>query len=847
MTKQSIIWILCLMVLAGFAGAATENADQKSEYAKFVDSDAFVKQQNICLTEGTKATIGQTDGSVIDATAVIDGSIEDTSYVEATGIPFEVIIELASMERISGVRIFPGQIIYAANPSGECGIKDYQILGFRNGGWIELVAVKDAKRYNKTNASGIYTFNYTHSFDAKSVEALKIIVTASNDTGKRVSGEIVAEKDKSSTIREIQIFSADKLRKTDIYPLKSLIESDYLAPAYLNRKKATLLLKPTELLKEPKKLKITFYEMDTNRVPLKKPLFAEVKPGKDSFVEISIESWLEGQYVTKIESDKPGLTDGDRLLRVLRIQRILEPARPAEPVNVKGLQMLFFDDWYMQNETNLKRTVHPTEQYPITSPQLESQGRVSFRARYLAINKDGLFETRFSAGKAKSDSKKVFTATSKDCIHWDIVPKDSPDKSEHTIKKDPITGVFPADVKKVNYKFHETSDGIPTIDQVTVKWSGHRNPKPKWGDIEVAYRSVYPVWEKTPGNFIILTKEPLITDKLEFDDKNLGTWKNSNDNFGGIWKSKDGKTLFYAHGRMIPRHQPFKVLFDNIPEAYRIVTVWRTQDGFNWQPSFMTLPTEKDVAGYQHYGARTFAVENGNLRLGYLWTYECMDQRIYIDIIYSRDSILWKRFEDEPSFNPNGEFGSWNGGMIFTDVPYIVKDGYAYELLNNVTSKAHFYGRIDVTGEYLERRYGKRNLKEQWTSWDKFGSWDALAKNIREQFSISGVMKFRENGWVSVEPKNKQQPGSFTTRILQAGDSLSVNAETYKQGYIKVEVLDDSGNTLDDYCGKNAAIFTGDSVNGTLTWKKGVVKTLPKQPIRLKVTIKNTDLYSLNW
>ena len=117
-----------------------------------------------------------------------------------------------------------------------------------------------------------------------------------------------------------------------------------------------------------------------------------------------------------------------------------------------------------------------------------------------------------------------------------------------------------------------------------------------------------------------------------------------------------------------------------------------------------TSLTEKNVVGYQHYGARTFAAENGDLRLGYIWTYECMGQRIYIDIIYSRDSILWKRFEDEPSFNPNGEFGSWNGGMIFSDVPYIVKDGYAYELLK-ATSRAHFYGGLDVTGEYLERRY----------------------------------------------------------------------------------------------------------------------------------------------
>ena len=77
--------------------------------------------------------------------------------------------------------------------------------------------------------------------------------------------------------------------------------------------------------------------------------------------------------------------------------------------------------------------------------------------------------------------------------------------------------------------------------------------------------------------------------------------------------------------------------------------------------------------------------------------------------------------------------------------------------------------------------------------------------------------------------------------------TMAINAKTDAQGFIKIEVLDASGVPLPDYCGANAALFTGDSVASNLTWSGGSITQPPAFAYKLKVTIYKGDLYAFYW
>jgi hypothetical protein len=106
-------------------------------------------------------------------------------------------------------------------------------------------------------------------------------------------------------------------------------------------------------------------------------------------------------------------------------------------------------------------------------------------------------------------------------------------------------------------------------------------------------------------------------------------------------------------------------------------------------------------------------------------------------------------------------------------------------------------------------------------------------------------MRYRKDGWVALRPAN--QPGELTTKVLLAGEHLALNARTRPGGRVRVEVLDADSRPLRDLSGANAASFTGDAVNAPLRWKQGAQSTLPHQPLRLRITLDQADLFALHW
>ena len=623
--------------------------------------------------------------------------------------------------------------------------------------------------------------------------------------------------------------------------LAQLVETDYVLPAYLNSDTATLAIQPTKLLQAPLSIELSFAERTTGAVPAK-PIYVNVPagPGRTD-VRINIASWPDGEYVTKIRERREDGQDTGRLVRVLRKQAIPAPAPPAEPIAVARLTTLFVDDWYLKESRSLRFAVHPAEQFPITQGML-GENRPMQRGLGLELLPDGTLRVRFKDMNRREQDPQFYVARSRDGVRWTIERDEKKSVS--------VTPNAEKESPPPTYRFYDPQkDGPVPLKEIQVKHCGY--VPTKWGNIDIPARSIYPLWKKSANEFVILSKEPLLQDRYEYKEGDTGDWKGSNDNFAGQWFSKNGKTLHYCQGRTLPRFAPFRISYDNIPACYRILVVWSTQDGLRWTPSYFSLPTEADPVGYQHYGARIFEAEGKNLWLAYLYAYNAAAQQIYLELNYSRDGILWKRFPGEPAFAANGPFGSWNFGWIFPG-SCVEKDGMTYDLLPYCCNRVHFYGefgdnRADlsaITANWLQKTFERKGLT-RWPYWRELGSWQALAEDARKASQTLGILRYRTDGRVSIRPTAAQ--GVLVTKALSAGKTLAVNAKTETGGSIRVEVLDADDREIPGYCGKKAATFSGDSTRFALGWSDRALKELPSVPLRLRITITNGELFALYW
>jgi len=630
-----------------------------------------------------------------------------------------------------------------------------------------------------------------------------------------------------------------------VIALRRLVLADFALPAYLNRDTATLVLEPTELVKEPVALGVHFRERKTGQIPARDASIT-VKPGQSrTTLPVEIGGWPDGEYLTTIRHLRSDGRDTGMLVRLLRKQTLAAPTPPEEPMDVAGLTMLLVDDWYLQRREGLRFKVRPARLNAVTTGPL-APGRVMQRGLRLRLEQDGTLVLKLKDLDRYGENPRYHTARSQDGKSWVIT------EDRQATRRDQPRVIRCAAKSPARYRFYDAGrDGPVPLDKVRIKYS--KPDGTRWGKIEVPSRSAYPIWEKTPGELVVLTRTPLTLDRPFYTEGHLDEWRHTNDNYAGYRLSRDGKTLHYCQGRAVVRFPPFRVEYDNLWAFNRILVNWSTHDAINWTPSYFSLPTEDDPVGYQHYGARIFPAEDKRLWFAYLFAYDQAKQQIYFELNYSRDGLFWCRFKGEPAFAANGPPGSWNFGSMFpVGWGPVEKDGLVYRPIGYASNAPHFvhefiYKRDDlseITPEFLRRRLEGRNLKS-WPHWPHFGSWEALCRFVHEASQTIGVMVYRKNGWTSVRPE--RQRGLLITKALAAGKTLSINADTGREGMITVEVLSADGEPLAAYCGKNAAVFTGDATAAPLSWRRGAVRELPGSPIRLRITIDRADLFSLNW
>jgi len=91
--------------------------------------------------------------------------------------------------------------------------------------------------------------------------------------------------------------------------------------------------------------------------------------------------------------------------------------------------------------------------------------------------------------------------------------------------------------------------------------------------------------------------------------------------------------------------------------------------------------------------------------------------------------------------------------------------------------------------------------------------------------------------------------GSFTTKPFTfTGSKLLLNFATSAPGFLKVEIQNANGKSIDGYSLQDAQELIGNYIEHPAEWQNGTdISKLSGRPIRLKFVMKDADLYSLQF
>jgi hypothetical protein len=105
----------------------------------------------------------------------------------------------------------------------------------------------------------------------------------------------------------------------------------------------------------------------------------------------------------------------------------------------------------------------------------------------------------------------------------------------------------------------------------------------------------------------------------------------------------------------------------------------------------------------------------------------------------------------------------------------------------------------------------------------------------------------RTDGFVSVN--GPYSGGLMTTKPFRFnGNRLVMNYSASAAGMMQVELQNEEGQPIAGYAMDDCVPLFGDTIEGTVAWKGGPdVSHLSGQTVRMKVYLKDADLYSLRF
>jgi hypothetical protein len=239
-----------------------------------------------------------------------------------------------------------------------------------------------------------------------------------------------------------------------------------------------------------------------------------------------------------------------------------------------------------------------------------------------------------------------------------------------------------------------------------------------------------------------------------------------------------------------------------------------SEDFVNWTPPrpFLQVQNEEETL-YNNIG-----FVYGNQYLGFLTHFNrnAYEQTQTLQLLTSRDGETWMRPFAEPIV-PVSDVGEWDRFQILLTGAPPVRAG----------DKLYIYYRGTA------RRHNK--VKSEFEPCID-------ADQDRRTMSI-GLATLRLDGFASVS--SSYDGGALTTRPLVLGGQQLILNLVSDYGEVRVELLDESGQTIAGYAREDCIPVTTDNVAATVRWNDRLsLDELAGRPLRLRFHLSNARLYS---
>ena len=108
-------------------------------------------------------------------------------------------------------------------------------------------------------------------------------------------------------------------------------------------------------------------------------------------------------------------------------------------------------------------------------------------------------------------------------------------------------------------------------------------------------------------------------------------------------------------------------------------------------------------------------------------------------------------------------------------------------------------------------------------------------------------MTLRLDGFASLNAP--YQGGEMVTKPLRfKGSRLEINYSTSAAGGIRIEMQDPKGQPIPGFTLDECPEIIGDQIERTVSWKGGSdLSSLSGKPVRMRVVLKDADLYSIRF
>jgi len=247
-----------------------------------------------------------------------------------------------------------------------------------------------------------------------------------------------------------------------------------------------------------------------------------------------------------------------------------------------------------------------------------------------------------------------------------------------------------------------------------------------------------------------------------------------------------------------------------------------SEDLIGWTEPHLLLAAddEEDELDDSFYGMRRMETAEGYL--GLLNVFQSVDNRIDVQLVFSRDGKKWRRLNKrQPIFTADAE-GTWDDHNVYMSNPIMEIDGEWWLYYGGAKE-----ARTWVTGlmEGIDVAVPSREEQRQW-----FGL---------------GLAKLRRDGFVSLR-SDPLREGLFITRPLRrTGRRLVMNARCGAGGYIDVEVVR-GDEELPRLARESFDRFTGDDIEHVCTWR-GDADLGDADTVKLRFWMRGAELFSLRF